>query len=258
VAASTGSVSDALPPAVGIDVVDLDDPRCLGRSAGGRFVQRVLAPAETAFLVRTSEPVLALWALWAAKEAAYKVVSGMVGRAPVFEHAAFVVTTTSLPFEGGDPVPARVRYGEIDLPARLTLGGRCVTAWSWDPAGAAAEPPPAMHHEVALLDRIASSLGVADLPLDELRRTRFSPQESRAVHSRQSALVRLGARRAAARVLGGSEAELTIVCAEGPTGRVPPRLHRRGAPLPDASVSLSHHGRWGAWALRAGSAGSEE
>jgi hypothetical protein len=241
---------------VGIDVVDLDDPRCAGRAVGGRFVERVLAPAEAAFLADAADPALALWVLWAAKEAAFKVVSGLAGRAPVFEHAAFVVTPESLPAEGGAPVPARVSYGSLDLPVRVTLRQRCVAAWAWGPAGDDEGPPPDLHHEIELLDRIALGLGLGDMPLAELRRARFSPEEARAIHSRPSALVRLAARRAAARVLDRDEAELMIVCAEGPAGRVPPRLLRAGDLLPAASVSLSHHGRWGAWALRAGSGGS--
>ena len=62
-------------PRVGNDIVDLDLPENRGRSRDRRFVERVFTPGEQAAIERSACPDNLLWALWAAKEAAFKAVS---------------------------------------------------------------------------------------------------------------------------------------------------------------------------------------
>ena len=100
--------------------------------------------------------------------------------------------------------------------------------WGW---GAATEFDPVPHD-----------------PLDVLL-TRLSQPERAAVHSRGSALVRLLARRALAHALEAEEARVAVICGQGSKGRMPPEALLDGLPAP-ADVSLSHHGRWLAWAIR--------
>jgi hypothetical protein len=87
-----------------------------------------------------------------------------------------------------------------------------------------------------------------DDPLETLV-LRLSEGERTPVHSRGSALVRLAARAALATALHADEARVAVITREGPKGRMPPvaMLDGRAAP---ADVSLSHHGRWIAWAIR--------
>lgn len=59
-------------PLLGNDVVDL---AVAGKAGDARFLGRVFTPAERAWLSRSPQPDLALWRLWAAKEAAYKAWS---------------------------------------------------------------------------------------------------------------------------------------------------------------------------------------
>ncbi len=61
--------------------------------------------------------------------------------------------------------------------------------------------------------------------------------------------MRLAARAALAKALGVDEARVQVVSNDGPKGRIPPEVLLDGEPAP-ADVSLSHHGRWLAWALR--------
>jgi len=63
-----------LPP-VGNDVIDLTDPENIGKSRDRRFCRRVFNNDELALISASSQPDTILWAIWAAKEAAYKVVS---------------------------------------------------------------------------------------------------------------------------------------------------------------------------------------
>ena len=62
-------------PPVGNDVVDLKETGNRGKSRDERFLDRVFTPEERSLLAGAACPDALLWALWAAKEAAYKAVS---------------------------------------------------------------------------------------------------------------------------------------------------------------------------------------
>lgn len=94
---------------VGDDVVDLDDPAIAEHHLRARFVERVCTESERAALATAADPKRALWSLFAAKEAAYKVAIKL-GLEPGFAHRRFVV-------EG-----ATVRYAEHVLSLRVDDG----------------------------------------------------------------------------------------------------------------------------------------
>ena len=86
---------------IGNDVVDLRDPETAPDAAHPRFDTRVFAPCERALLAaRPREAARRRWMLWAAKEAAYKLVRRLEPRT-VFSPRAFRV----------DPEAAEVRLG---------------------------------------------------------------------------------------------------------------------------------------------------
>lgn len=62
-------------PPVGNDVVDLKHPENQGKSRDARFIGRVFTGKERDRIAGAANPDTLLWALWAAKEAAFKVVS---------------------------------------------------------------------------------------------------------------------------------------------------------------------------------------
>jgi phosphopantetheinyl transferase (holo-ACP synthase) len=63
-----------LPP-VGNDVVDLKEKGNRGKSRDDRFVGRVFTEEERGLIAIAERPDAMLWSFWAAKEAAYKLVS---------------------------------------------------------------------------------------------------------------------------------------------------------------------------------------
>jgi phosphopantetheine--protein transferase-like protein len=63
-------------PGVGNDVVDLKEPENQGKSGDDRFLGRVFTAEERELIAGAAAPDTLLWSLWAAKEAAYKAVSG--------------------------------------------------------------------------------------------------------------------------------------------------------------------------------------
>lgn len=60
---------------VGNDIVDLKEPENIGKSGEDCFLGRVFTEEERALISRSTFSDKLLWALWAAKEAAYKAVS---------------------------------------------------------------------------------------------------------------------------------------------------------------------------------------
>jgi len=216
--------------AVGNDVVDLLDPRTVGKVENVRFTARVLDERESRVVMDSPDPGESLWHHWAGKEATYKVVSKLRSEPPVFVHREFVVDRDGVEYQGRR------------FPLRITRDGMALHALSC--AGAS-------------LDDVLPGLGRLDQPdapwsgsLEALM-ARLSEREADPVHSLSSAAVRLGARAALATAMNVAEGRLEIVCAPGITGRRPPRVLLDGSPA-DADVSLSHHGAWIAWAILLG------
>lgn len=266
-----------VPPfRVGVDVLDRRDPS-LGVAHRERFLRRVLSPDERRRLRAAADPELELWLRWAGKEAAFKVVAGAPGGAPVFAHARFEVS-----FDGPDgPAPPTgprgftVRCPGGPVPGRVSWTEERIVAVAWEEAAAPTEeaPPPALASGHARLrggeaaapgegggERTGPEEGGGDgsgpeaggdVPPrrgPEAYRARFSEREWAGIHSEASAVVRLRAREAAARLLGVPEERVEIVTRGEAVGRSPPVLLLDGEPAP-ATVSLSHHGRFVAWAL---------
>lgn len=252
-------------PSVGTDVVDLADPRCAGKASDARFLGRVLTDAERTAVAAApregatadaspsdggavSSADLVLWRMWALKEAAFKAITGALGSPPVFEHRAFEVRFVSDP----DTVPleAVVRWHDRGVRGRIvrTVGSGPVHAVTCVECDDRTEPtrrpgPGAGVRSSPKRLRWGRALLADDVPTD-----RLTERERRSVHSTASARVRLHARCDLAEWAGVAEADLEIVCDEGPAGRMPPRVLLRGEPAP-WSVGLSHHGRWLAWVL---------
>jgi phosphopantetheinyl transferase (holo-ACP synthase) len=241
------------PVFVGNDVVDLGDPRTQGRFKDERFVSRVLAPAELEAVRTAPDPDLELWCRWAAKEAGFKVVSKLLGSPPVFVHRAFQVVwgageeawgAAGFPHGAESTLRAgAVRYRELEAPVAVARWAQSLHAVAFGARGLVVRGV-SIRPRVARLDEPGAPWAKG---IEELTR-RLTPREADAVHSRASAAVRVGARRALAELLGVEERRLEIACAPGPTSRRPPRVLLDGEET-EIDVSLSHDGRWIAWAV---------
>ena len=231
---------------VGNDVVDLSNPRVHGKASDPRFVARIISRSERPGLVVATDPDLELWCLWAAKEAAYKVTSKVLGTPPVFAHADFRVAW-SLRARAEGAGESTVRRGIVSHQG-TTVPVDVVHRPGTLHAVACSE------HEAIRPEGITVGVGHLDQEgapwqgtMESLKQ-RLSEREAEAVHSHTSAAVRLGARAALARAMSVEEERLEIVCEPGLTGRRPPRVFLDGAAA-RADVSLSHDGSWIAWAL---------
>ncbi len=246
-------------PWVGNDVVDLSNPRVVDKHGDLRFLNRVFTPDEREVIKESVDPPLDLWGMWAAKEAAFKIVAKWSPTPPPFEHKAFAVAWGSED-RGTNPYgrvlrAGRVRYGaHVAIRVEITRTGHVLAALAWPADEGAPEGSRVLDGTVLSLSDPGARWA---RDLDELRK-RLTRAEVASVHSLPSAAVRLGARSALSRAWNVQESRLEIVCDPGPIGRRPPRVLLDGSAC-DADVSLAHDGAWIAWAytfVRSPSVGS--
>jgi len=255
-------------PTVGNDVVDLTAPRAAGRAADDRFLERVFTSPERAVIRAAADPDLELWHAWAAKEAAYKVVSKLLPAPPLFAHRAFEVTWWEKGTAGAEgPTPEAETTGaagadapswRVGAPARAGVvehGDHAVDVWAEVVRDGGAlhvvaldrGARPAGGRLLRTVDRLERAGAPWAAPLDELR-GRMTDREREAVHSHASAAVRIGARSAIAALLDVDPARVEIVCRPGAIGRRPPLALVDSVPAA-VDLSLSHDGPWIAWSL---------
>lgn len=244
---------------IGNDVMDLAHRSCRARKPGDRLLRRILDPTEHAWLEDRlpggpwSAP---LWALWAAKEAAFKATSRKGLPAGVFSPTTWVcdlelTTVDSAVGPGSMSIRGTVRGPSLRNPVivRGTSDGEHLHVIGW--TGRETDEHPALE------------TGVHRIPegseLDALR-ARFTDDEWEGVHSTPSAIVRLEAREQL-RTMMAEAAEgsldpsaVEILTSPGPDGRglpgrTPPSLRMNGRTVTEWDLSLSHHGRYVAWVL---------
>jgi phosphopantetheinyl transferase len=145
---------------VGNDVVDLADRSVVAGPRHPRFDARVFAPSEHRALRESAEPNPLRWALWAAKEAAYKVVKKL-DAAAVWSPVRFVVC-----FEHG--LAGTVAHEGRTIPVQVERDAERVHALACDRG----ETLPRLHASVARYDGPAAGVGVA---ARELARERLAP-----------------------------------------------------------------------------------
>jgi phosphopantetheinyl transferase (holo-ACP synthase) len=245
---------------VGNDVVDLADPRTEGRSTDERFVRRVYDAEEQEAIASSRDSDLDLWSRWAAKEAGFKVISKLIGEPPPFVHRAFRVIWNSAESPTDAGVGTAIRSGVVryELPlaggTRVGLEATVSVALCGDALHAVGFGSRDSHsgdvHIEPHVELLETPNSVWAGPLEQLT-PRLTERELDAVYSRQSAAVRLGARAALAEVIGLAQERIEIVCAPGSPGQRPPHVLVDGERV-QADVSLSHDGRWIAWAIWSG------
>jgi hypothetical protein len=204
---------------LGNDVVDLQDADSRPETFRPRFDERVFADSERRAIARDTRSLSRRWAHWGAKEAAYKLARQLDPEF-VFQPKKLVVDFEALPPDAGRRFE---RCGRIEI-ADLAAGGiERVEIRSLE--------TPDHVHVVALPS--GADWGAVDADAVALESEDEDPSEA----------VRRLARREIARSLAVSEARLAI----GKRGRIP-TIELDGDEIP-LSLSLSHHGRWIAYAM---------
>jgi hypothetical protein len=231
------------PLHLGNDIVALTSPRCRGKAADSRFLNRVFSSGEREAISASPVPETALWLRWAGKEAIYKSATKVLGSAPTFQHELFRVS-----FSGNsslDPASSLLllgtgSYQALSFQIQAELRPHYVHAVAWE----SSTGPEANERLEWRADKWS---GEAEVIEDEFR-NHFSPEELDCISHRTSALTRMSARRALASVLSLDESRLEVRCGPGAPGRRVPLvfLDGRKAPL---DLTLSHDANLMAWAF---------
>lgn len=265
---------------LGNDVVDLRHRACRDRSPDDRLVERILTAAEREWLetigparrsasfgepaLPTAPWLIALWALWAAKETAFKVVSKRSGPPEAFRHRGFECSLAISPAECRGLVRIRGKVRGSEVPGEVSVEGSSdgehvhLVGWSRADNSSSASLPPTL--EMGL-----EGQGDRDADLEGYRPL-FSGPEWEGIRTVPAAEARLRARARLAAYLGGpgggragtrpgspggtaGPLRIEILTSGERPGRTPPRIRVNGTDRPDLDLSLSHHGRFVAWAL---------
>lgn len=113
---------------VGNDVVDLDDPDTRLDGLHPRWDERVFGAAERRALEASPSRHLLHWALWAAKESAYKARKRLDPEM-VFSPREFEVELSALPARGGDGIAVgRALHRGLALGVEVRVDGACLHA----------------------------------------------------------------------------------------------------------------------------------
>lgn len=234
---------------IGNDLVDLYARETAGKSGDARFVKRVFTAREAELIAGSPNPDYALWMLWAAKEAAYKVARKLAPEV-IFAHSRFEVVPDPgalAPAPEGESV---LRSGCVELRGLGPLDGASLPVeWRLSPT---------FVHCVAMeAGGDFHSLRMAISAREEVDRdtTAYEPTERERASLAGRAAESLAVRRLA-RALA-SEAglgEVEIVRERVASGFGPPRLYPRGGatPLAGCDITLSHDGELVAVVLATG------
>lgn len=207
---------------VGNDVIDLKDPGKTGKILDARFISRVFTSGERNVIFRSPDPDETLWTLWAGKEAAYKVMMKVDPEVCSIPRA----------------YPVELRTGE-DLPFRDgTVATPAGTVWIRVFREGDALHVIGMNTCTGNQEQIVGCVESLDfLELDAAPST-----------DRESFLVRASLLRHLSGCLERDPRELEIRRLKGNRGLGPPCVYIQGEPS-DLDISMSHDGRFVAWAF---------
>jgi phosphopantetheine--protein transferase-like protein len=208
---------------VGNDVVDLKARATAGRSKDDRFVSKVLTDPEKNVLNRCENPDSCLWAMWASKEASYKAISRTlpsICSSPRRYEVIFEKKCHQLKWAGKVSTPC----GDVNV--KVSLGENHIHSIAkiglWPP-------------ESNLISRVFE---IAP----------GSPQDAEPSHEQHSQSVRRAAAAAIAGLLKTDQKNIIIKRCGSSARPGPPVAHliEIDKKIP---ISLSHHGRFGAFAF---------
>lgn len=210
---------------VGNDIVDLETPEARNKCRDGRFMKKILTDAEQSAVDRSDRPDAMLWAMWAAKESAYKAIA------------------KSVPDASSAPLKYRVTIRRNDTEM---VGGRM--------DGAVATPHGCVAITVFFYERVLHCIGINGHSPDTgtitlgYGKIDFSGRSERSVSRRESDCVRALALADIARITGRAVGDMAIKNPGDAKGPRPPVLYYNGR-RDELDISLSHDGRFVGYAV---------
>ncbi|MDP2643995.1 MAG: 4'-phosphopantetheinyl transferase superfamily protein [Desulfobacterales bacterium] len=221
---------------VGNDVVDLNDEEVLNKHCDARFIRRVFDPNEQRMISRSGNSCRTLWMIWASKETAYKILSKIAWRGPFSPRLLQVGSIICLK-KGFFRTKVKCQERQVDVHIdcqqdRIHAAGR---------AGVRGTSVENNECFAMAAERQIPSGGIEDL------KKSFTDDELKSIQSQESAWVRHFAKKDLTKQLKIPYAELSIIRRREDFKWGPPQVYRNNAVLA-IDISLSHHGKWIAWA----------
>lgn len=215
-------------PLVGNDVVDLHGSGNIGKYKDWRFIERVFTLSEQKRIFDYSYPDGMLWALWAGKEAAFKVVKKLFPEMP-FSPRMYEVGLYGY------------RYlGDKD---GVSKGGRYFKGFAETPKGF-------IDIEIIMTSDFIHCIGVGETPGGKsiIGGIDCICQKQKLIVECESFLVREAARKKLASYLNCDPERIEIRRKQEMSNLGPPFVYFNGEPA-GIDISLSHDGRFIAYAF---------
>lgn len=209
--------------------MDLNDPHNMGKSRNLRFVNRVFTQSEQELIVGSAKPDTMVWALWAGKETAYKIINkchlsaSSAPRLYIVHLDQREGSCRSVDFpEAGSTVSGSVDtpYGSVSIKIFITSDYvHCIGSTS-------------------SLEELDSLVWHVD---------RISP-DSELISDYESTFVRKALKKRLLAYCNRDEQDINIRREKGPHGLGPPFVCINGTPA-EIDISLSHDGVFTAYAF---------
>jgi phosphopantetheinyl transferase (holo-ACP synthase) len=211
---------------IGNDIVDLTDPGNIGKSRDNRFLQRVFTGPERESIAAAADPDKVMWAFWASKETAYKVVRKIN---PLVASTPRLYPVALSPGNQGSTQSGMVYTPQGPVVIRVSIAGDYLHCIGASPLPGAPNPL------IDVLDRII------------WRVERLSPAQDGGEYDPSTA-VRLSAGRHLAKLLHVSATDIDIRRFQNAHGWGPPTpyLEEKQAPF---DLSFSHDSTLFAYAM---------
>lgn len=229
---------------LGVDIVDFKETKKSHKYRDARFVSRVFSDEEQNTILNSNNPNVALWAFWAVKEAAYKIISKL-SSPPVFRHKCFRARVLE-PAEWDKRtnrifIAVEFDATEIKTEVRVNTNNICAVG-AYPTTGT-------LDDYLRTVD--AKKVSPADLAAWKEKATfpeSFTEAERASITRGDSALVRSHCKNALAAALEINPKRLQIIRPVSEKKTQPPYVlldDRKTA----IDITLSHHGAWLAWAF---------
>ena len=206
--------------------MDLTDPHNMGKSRNTRFINRVFTPREQELISRAENQDAVLWALWAGKETAYKLIK---------KHDPSVTSVPRL---------YEVSLASAEESVGLSPGSNALT-------GFVATPHGSVQIKVFITSDYVHCIGTtsASDEMDALvwHVDRISP-DSQSCPDYESIFVRKALKLRLSKCYNESPENIEIRRVKSPYGLAPPFVCINGEPAA-IDVSLSHDGLFAAYAF---------
>lgn len=216
--------------AVGNDIVDLQEALLTNKSHDQRFLNRVFTASEQSIILNSEKPEITLWLLWAAKETAYKLVSQLESP-PIFSHKKFIVSFLN------SELNVSYETHNFELSYKTTKN----YIHTYGSLGIAKQNPEKTVVNVQKLDEMEEP-NLASL------NQKFTKEEQKSIQSIASARVRYDLKQHLAKQLKRPYETIEII-RKTIQGKSQPPYVLINQKKSLTSISLSHHGRYYAWAF---------